>query len=754
MLATKLSRAQLELQAHRVWLSRFSLRRTISKPFSTITSRQAKQARPTFKRVRSVGSPKVYDVQKMKKASEGSAQDQEDVLLVQQIREAANTDDFGTMAKAYRSISKKTNIQGWVLSTLTSRLSAWSRSQSEGRTTSADGETRDQVQSFALELEKDIREGTVPTLTAANTFLLLYFTHMQSWDAGMRFWKWLEAQEGEPYVNASVYGMAILMLEAQGAKLEDLEALYEQGLARFPADFSEYHFSPGAIVPDREMILHLPSLPVTLLLGIMKSRAMRGDSQNAYLALDSLLRLRPVALDQVFYSPFLKERPVAEAYTVFAMACKAGIVQVNSSYRALLSSLRQNADLSDARRYALTVKAMLSASYLHLGAGGRLGGNAVSELIIVLTGMLRIHGCSALPEAQREQLVDAVHELVRKVVAVCARFDTKPTIAAFNSIITNIAGLAKVEQIATEALKDAQVLGLRPTNVTRRSLLVAAGSGKDAALVAEAWKWLVEARAKEEQYPDATDLHILVRACVQANIGDLARKAIAEMTHLEEWQRENALERLDKEADLPSESEVPADVEAILAATADIKADLEVFDERTSDARGAQDFSSQTLPMLLFSPPKDVRLPEAEMRKLYDELTTDPNAVQPEFFRKESNRRPQSAHVTKMPFSQLRYESWKYITYLLAEAERHNEAYVNAVDSAIANGEKPPQRNYGELFEGDDKIKGVGLSDAPQELVVDGEEVDVEKARARIMELRKVSLPTKAETTEEGGILP
>jgi hypothetical protein len=59
----------------------------------------------------------------------------------------------------------------------------------------------------------------------------------------------------------------------------------------------------------------------------------------------------------------------------------------------------------------------------------------------------------------------------------------------------------------------------------------------------------------------------------------------------------------------------------------------------------------------------------------------------------------------------------------------------------MENGETPPQRNYGELFEGEDKVTGIGLSDPLQEFEASAGEADVEKARARICELRKVSLP-------------
>jgi hypothetical protein len=154
-----------------------------------------------------------------------------------------------------------------------------------------------------------------------------------------------------------------------------------------------------------------------------------------------------------------------------------------------------------------------------------------------------------------------------------------------------------------------------------------------------------------------------------------------------------------------------------------------------------QDFSKQIVPMLVFAPAPDVRLPEGEMRELYDQLTTDPSAPPKEPAAPENE--VAVSRSTNVTFSQLRYENWKLITYLLAEADRHDKAYVQSVDAAIAKGERPPQRNYGELFEDGVEIAGVGLSDPVQLFDVSEQEMDIEKARARICELRKVDLPKR-----------
>ena len=193
--------------------------------------------------------------------------------------------------------------------------------------------------------------------------------------------------------------------------------------------------------------------------------------------------------------------------------------------------------------------------------------------------------------------------------------------------------------------------------------------------------------------------------------------------------------------------ERPADVEILIAEVTKISDDLQVFDAKTANGEGKQDFSQQTLPMQLFSPPKDVRLPEAEMRKLYDELTTDPAASEASIAAMSEQKRGVS-YNTKVPFGQLRYDSWKLITYLLAEADAHDKAYVNAVDIAIANSQPPPERTFGKLFDGNEPIIPVGLSDPVHEVSVSEEKVDVEKVRARICELRQVTLPQKVENEQ------
>jgi hypothetical protein len=729
MLTTKLSRARLELQAHRTWLRTFSLRiNNASSSFST-TARSAnsttRSRQPNFRKIPLPTSPF------------NPARDEDKFARLQRELSGASkeTNIVGAM-DAYKSIREKNLIPGKILYSLTFSMHLFAASQRAAAEDKQDPETSEKVKQFATELVEEVCRGTFEPNPSAWAQLLNYLGITRNWDVATKFWRWLKPQD-DANLNGEVYGSAIKMMAAQDTKLEDLEAMYQEALVRFPFGFAEYHYSPGAIVPDRDLAMVQLGRPSRLLLAIMEARLMRGDTQNAYLALDAAVRLQPAGLDHghLFYGAFHGERPVSEVYTVFAMACRSGTVLSTNTYRSVLSSLRNDANTKDASRFMLTVRAMLSATYLQIGGGGKFNRNAVTELIIVLTNILRVEGVSSMPAEEKLRLAQALRELISKVLELATRFSTKPTIAAYNSIITNIAGAGQAEATITAAVKEARVLGLDPTTVTRRSIIVAAGTANDGGLVKKGWKWLVEARVREGTLPDTTDLHILTKACVQSNIDEFAAEAINLSSHIEDWQRENLLERLEKRQDESKTLAEPANIDVLLAEVAWIKADLEVFDKNTSDAKGLQDFSKQVVPMLLFPPPKDVRLPEAEMRKLYDELTTDSNAPP-----KKNKETPHVSRSTNVPFGQLRYENWKLITYLLARAEAHDKAYGDAVDAAIAKGERPPQRSYS-LSGEEEKITGVGLSDPVLEFEVSDSEEDINKARARICELRKVELP-------------
>ncbi|KAK5004288.1 hypothetical protein LTR28_009111 [Elasticomyces elasticus] len=134
----------------------------------------------------------------------------------------------------------------------------------------------------------------------------------------------------------------------------------------------------------------------------------------------------------------------------------------------------------------------------------------------------------------------------------------------------------------------------------------------------------------------------------------------------------------------------------------------------------------------------ELTLPEPELRALYDELSTDPAqqlqhdtqaAMSSDSLGTKEDRSAQSIRnksqdvlamsapgvpapqsSTGFPLDELRYENWKSINELLAEATRYDKAFQSAVDEAIAKGTKLPSRKIGWPRD-DEFVNSFGLSD-------------------------------------------
>nr|OQO31451.1 hypothetical protein B0A51_02162 [Rachicladosporium sp. CCFEE 5018] len=590
-----------------------------------------------------------------------------------------------------------------------------------------------------------------------NTFVLLtLFTETQTWDAGNKLWAWLREQN-DAMASAKAYSIAIRMLAAQDTDLVEIESVYQEALTRSNVNFVTYHFSPTSVVPDRtqEHLSGIDELPTSLLSSIMIARLQRGDTKNAYLTLDTLLRLKPrvVALTKDL-TEVLPERPLTEAWALFAMLCRTKVGPANLAFRAMISLIKPAVSLEDRNRHVWVIRAMLSAAYMQAGAGGVLVNNVISEILIAVTQIMRLDGASNLPPDQRELLASAVHEVYESMSVLFVKLGVTPSLSVYHSAIVNFAGQGRRKESMTLALEHAKALGYKPTIITHRSVITAAGQLRDVDIIASGWKSLVEERARLNQYPDATDAHILTKAALLADKPEFARAMLAEMTHLDTAEVGRVVSRIVESEETRETEALPsrALVEDILTDVGKLNEDVQVFQQYIDRGESIDQLAiSGKLPMTLTRIPDEIVLPEAEMERLYDELTTDPTSlpIMPESTSPGSNIGPETNESRpSIPIATLRYENWKTMNYLLAISQRSDVAYNAAVDEAIAMGKRPPTR-AGMSAVGDFKGVPVGLSDFKDgggvATGVGGDEMldDMNGglnfgARERILELRRI----------------
>lgn len=620
-------------------------------------------------------------------------------------------------------------------------------------------EDTENIVAFAELLARDIARGDLVPSTAAHVHLMGLFKESGTKDAGIKFWTWLQTQDwSDEHVSAEVYAVAIDFLAVNGYPLEDIEDLYQRALVRFPGSFNAYHMSPEAIVQDRERAITITGIPMSLLQSIILARLLRGESQKAYLGLDTALRLFPTAVPQRALRTFLDERPISESYTVFGMVYRAGMHLPGLPFKTFLSKLRTTADSRSVASHFCSIRAMLSILYLHVGSSGNLVSNTVGELVIAMTQILRLPGIDTMERKQRAQIVDSVLATVRKTWEVFARYGVVPNMPSFNSVIANVAGYGRLKSVVGIVLADMKALGMEPNDITRRSIMTVGSVIHDKDFVIKSWKSIVDARAANNQRPDLIDLNVFIKAARLSDMEDFARtEAYKYRFFLPPRDQTSVDYYLTRSLEVPApKQDIEVRAEEIVEGLAKLRADLDVLDERTRDKPTVQDFSNQHLPTMLLQPPEILAIDDQEMRKIYDELSTESVASRSaetiEATTVAANEATPKAEVaqgaveedplpmspTNLSFGTLRYESWKCVNYLLWLSEKHDKEYADAVDKAIANGTKPPTREMG-LSKAERKTLGAfGLSDASGANVgsLKSDAASVDAARKEILRLR------------------
>ncbi|RMX76913.1 hypothetical protein D0869_10301 [Hortaea werneckii] len=725
LLSVALRRSQAELQAHQRWLSSFVI---ASRVTSRIHSPSASQ-RERLPAWQQQSRHYAYHVPKHVRRRQRQERDAErhpqpssgspDELQLEQALAQAITDvnikdviSIFSQMQDYRALHRSATWR------ICQCLHEAFRRQWKAPPTEAKRQDMDEMVAFAENIVAHIRKGNLAPDCRAHLHLLGFFKGSGAFGSGVAFWHWLENQDDD-HVNKDVYGVAIDLLAKNGNPLSELEEIYERALERFPGQFNAYYLAPNSILPDREAPTTIPGIPMILLQGILSARLLRGDSKSAYLALDTALRLYPTETPSRFFDSFVEERPLAEAFPVYAIACRAGNPPSYEQMRRLLTEMRGNADMRSPKGYVSALRQMLLTTYLFVGGGGQLTGNLLNELAIAITKTVRLRGFAALKTEDKRRVANTLTGLLRQLFDIFARYSVTPGIGAFNSFIVNVAGFGESKHLIEVVLENAASIKKEPNHVTRRSVLTAAGLVRDQDLVAESWNELVTSKAEDGQLPDATDFHILVKAAKISGAIDFAKGACIGMeSYLTEEELHGIYERLESDdAEAPSTMAAALDVNSLLSQLKVLQADMVVFHDRTVDQPRTQDFGQQTPPLTILPPPEELRLPEIELRQLYDEMTTeqqeDANGGQPALAPFQGLDRTISE--TNLPLGQLRYENWKMINNLLAWAEMHDKAYEKAVDEAIAAGVAPPSRERVLKSRLSESARSVGLSDRTDE---------------------------------------
>jgi hypothetical protein len=679
---------------------------------------------------------------------------------VELLRDALNANNIPQIASAYNVLRNKLPLGDKDVADIAMSLHTSLRLLSSPvRQTRIPAELNNLADLLVL----DIQAKVLPPSYDAHLHLLSFYKESAAFEKGAAFWSWL-VKQGDDYVNANLYGVALELFAFQGRPAEDTEELYEKALARFPGVFLEYHLSHNAVISDRTRPTAISGISRPLLQGILTARILRGDAKNAYLTLDTTARLFPTKIPTRFVTLFVQERPLDEAYKVFLLACQAGATPGHDALKILLTRLRQVAATKPIENAAI-LRVMMMVSYAHTASGAPLHNKSLNELVIAFTGLMKDHAYTWMSSDQLRPITNAISNLLSDLFGIWASQNSPPGIVSFNSMIANLAGRGKRKDVIDHALEAMKHYNLKPNKVTFRSILAATGQMSDLEGVRSAWTDLVANRIENGAAMELVDWQNLLSAVRRINDPEYLQQQLVNFQHitpphiLDRMNTALQAENFSRQFD-PDRKPTSDDLETVAKSMKILellKRDVLYMSE---NARLARNFYTEPLSLSLLNRPSvHTNVPEEHVRTVYDEMTTDssttldifpPSPSEPKTdvetevkAEAEAEEQAPAMSPTGFPLDELRYKNWKVINELLFDAKLYDEEYMKAVDDAIKRGIPPPSRNT-ELSHVPklDEFMGLGdtatnPADNAQSNIADGEDkITLDQFREKIFELR------------------
>ena len=532
----------------------------------------------------------------------------------------------------------------------------------------------------------DLRSGALETYPYAYVHLLSTYKELNRFAEGRELWEWLA--EDDDRVSLTVYGAAIELLAAGSLlPLPDLEALYSEGLKRFPGTFAEYHLSPDAIVPDRTRPVSIAGLSANLLQGILTARLLAGDWKKSYLALDTALRLFPAQTPPRFFELFMQNRPLSEAYTSFLVACRAG-THVNANHaRNLISKLRLaiTKSRSLAKRMML-LRAIVNAIYAYQQATNRVVDTHISGLFHAFASLLPQNLPGENYQGEDVELRNIIVVTAHQVVANLLQSGMPPTPVVFASVV-NMAGKLNVSDLLTVTLGDIQRAGLELNESQLGTVLASAGILGNHELVEEFWSRIVTSFEGRGLHIDYSSWITLARACRRANHTSFAREQLSKLEHTLDHSLKKKVEN-----ELDAKDTVPdADLTRDMT-PAQLKSQMELLQAQMRNVEATimsgTRLDIQKSPFYMHIDPEHPSLGSDEnLRAVYDEFTTDPYQP-PAPAPADGPPAKDTLSPTGIPLDELRFRNWVTIVEMTSEAEAYEAEREARAKWAIAT-QKP-----------------------------------------------------------------
>ena len=628
-----------------------------------------------------------------------------------------------------------------------------------------DKETQKVVNGLVETVREAYVAGTLPRAAPFPLHLFSYYKESGRFDQGISFWNWLSKIDDATF-SPTYAGAAIEFLAIYGAGVRYCEDVFQRTLDQQGDINSQYHLSPGAILPDRSKAVKIKGTSLGLLQGILTARVLYGKWQSAFLALDTAFRLRPTQVVPRVVDLIIYERPVFEALPIFFMYCRGG--NRFTSGKTLMGILKPLkalvGQMSPYKTKAGIVRAMFSAVEAYVGSAGVLTTQHLNFIIATIIGAMPQRSAKVMIESNPadEGLPNDMLEVLAKLAAVFSGHNATPNEVTFAQIISTAVsrgypevalaaaqdmvdmGVPLSEQVALDLLK-AVSCTQGPDKVEFADFLSKAGLLLDPELFKLAWTSIcnISLYEKKKPHPESWSLMTVVaRSCGLDSYAEEQLQALAPDIAVQALQTKPLLDFFTAEE--KSRKWQPGDARACK----DMCADIHEYLNRMKDMKCGTFRNFMEGPLdedTFFAWPGAAN--ESWQRKLYDEVSLDqhrgrsskPSPACIEDMVDFQDQLP-SISDTGIEFDELRYLNWKTINTLLVQAEvyeRRREASTNAAIEERSPSDPQGTISHGKLDKAPyltsvDRVHAY-LEDVENEL---NRQMTEEEWRTRILRLR------------------
>ncbi|KAL9093546.1 MAG: hypothetical protein Q9165_003941 [Trypethelium subeluteriae] len=542
------------------------------------------------------------------------------------------------------------------------------------------GDDLDYLLEFVSEVVHDLKSGQLAPHPWAVIHFLGLFKESGRLEEGINLWNGVVGKDNR-YVIPSTYGVLIELLSERGDPLDKLEELFQVGLQSSPNSFSEYHLAPNAILRDRKKRDATGSLPLTLLQGIYSARMKHGDMQNAYLALDTALRLSPEPFpSRLLHLPILS-RPAPEAYAAFILACRMGVNLGPGLLTILLSKMNGelvsiSADYNSIRRRQKMARGMIEAITAFITVGGQLSSTHLASLCVAI-GMTVWEGGTTdeLQEQDHIQATKATGSILTNITDLSSELNIPLDSRLLSALVTTASKLG--QPYVHAVLQNLSSHDLQPDIYLCQATLLSAGLVKDADLLEQSWRQLIQLHRNA---PHSTKRAWLcfARACRSAGFVDFGREEISrgsKILPMDEDVRVRCLGIVNKKVS-------PNVLYLLREQTSKLAREnmgiCESIESLVAKLRSGEPLAEGLSETFLQDDPADHPINESHYESIYEDLTADPYAPD-----------DSTADVNTMgiPMDKLRYENWKSINALIYEAT-HDQLWSECAPTSTLSESK------------------------------------------------------------------